>query len=508
MQLPALLIAGLAGMAALLPAAAPAAPPAMAAPAPAAWKSTLRWRDLRPLETLPRGQWWRVYDDPALHRLVAAATSGNQDLRKAVARFDQARATARVARSRFFPDINASPSALYQRTSENMASPFPLIGLSYEGWNLNAPLDLSYEVDLWGRVRRQFEAARADAAAAAAAMESALLSIQAETAQNTFRLRAIDREAAAIGNIIAAWREELEIVRARIRAGAGSDLEEQQALSDLAAAEAEAEALAAQRAELENALAVLTGLPAPEFAVARSTALPPVPAIPPGLPSDLLERRPDIARAERALSAAAARFGVASTALFPSLRLAGNGGFMGTDFSNLFESISRQWSIGPSVSLPLFAGGRNRAALEQARAVHEEALAAYRQAVLVAFADVESQLAALSRLAAQEEAIRRSLGHALKGAEIARTRHKAGTSPWLEVLVANRSVLALERRVAQVSGQRLIASVALIKALGGGWNQSLPVVVPVQTPDPASLPPAKPPLLKRLFRRPANASAP
>ena len=468
---------------------------------PGGWKESVAWRRVQPLEGLPRGEWWRVYKDAELNRLMGAAVAGNQELRGAVARFDSARAGARVARSRFFPDINAVPSALHQRTSENMASPFPLRGLSYEGWNLNAPVDLSYEVDLWGRVRKAFEGAQAEAAGAAAAMESVRLAMQAELAQNYFRLRAIEGEQAVLDAVVGLWREELEIVKTRIRAGSGSEQDEEAALAELESAASQASGLAADRVQLENAIAVLAGVAAPEFRVAARARMPAVPVIPAGMPSDLLERRPDIAQAERALEAATAKFGVASLALYPSLRIAGNGGFMGSDFGNLFETISRQWSIGPTVSLPLFAGGRNRAAQEAARAAHEGALAAYRQSVLTAFADVETQLGQAKLLAEQEASQSRAVKHAERAAEIAATRHRAGTVAYVEVLIANRTALVVKRAQQVLAGRRLIASVALVKALGGGWQQTMPVVVPEQTADPASLPPAKVPLLKRVFGR-------
>jgi multidrug efflux system outer membrane protein len=475
-------------------------PPAPRTAAPPQWKTPVQWRALQPLENLPRGEWWRIYDDPVLHGLMRSVGSGNQQLRQAVAKFDQARAVARVARSRFFPEANLTPSALYQRTSENMASPFPLLGLSYEGWNLNVPVDFSYEIDLWGRVRKQFAGAQAEAGASAAAMESVLLSVQAEAAQNYFRMRALEQEEGALERVVAAWREELAIVRARVKAGTGSELDEQQAMAELEAAAVQATGLASEREQLENALAVLVGEAAPSFRLEAAKRLPDVPSVPPGVPSDLLERRPDIARAERALAAAAAKVGVASMALYPSVRIAGNAGFMGTGFGNVFDGISRAWSFGPSISLPLFAGGRNRANLEQARAAHDEALAAYRQSVLIAFAEVESQLVVLRRLSEQQAAQGRAVAHAQRAAEIAAARHKAGTSPYVDVLVANRTVLALERSGQQLAGQRLIASVALVKALGGGWQQSLPVAIPSQPPDPDAIP-AEKSKLRRWFQR-------
>lgn len=472
--------------------------------APRHYKAAPQWREMRPLETLPRGAWWTVFKDKTLNQLLDSATRHNQELKAAVARFDQARAAARIARSQFFPALGAGATAQHQGTSANMPSAFPLNGVRYEGASFDVPLDLTYEIDLWGKVRRQFEGARADAAAAAAAMQSVLLSLQADVAQNYFRLRAVDEEILTLREAVM-WRgKALDIATAKVKAGAGSELEQAQSEAELASARTELAGLQTQRDQLENAIAVLSGTLAPEFHLqAREGSQGAPPEIPAGLPSDLLERRSDVAQAERRLAAANAQIGVAKAWFFPSIKLIGNGGFLSGELSSLFVTESQKWGIGPSVSLPLFSGGRGRANLEAVRAAHDEALALYRQSVLTAFADVENQLAALRNLSAQFASQTKARAAAMDAVNFAMKRYEAGSSPYLEVIDASRSALAAKRALDQIRGQRLIATVALVKALGGGWNQSLPVEIPASAPDPdaTSATPAKPGLLKRMFGR-------
>lgn len=472
----------------------------------ATYKAGPVWREMRPLESLPRGSWWNVFKDPVLHRLELRATAESQQLRTAVARFDQARATARVARSEFFPSGTLGMNIYNQRTSANAPSPIPLDGLRYEGWHFEVPLDLTYEVDLWGRVRRHYETASERALAEAAAMQNVLLSLQAEVAQNYFRLRALEGEIATVREAIG-WRKRwVDVVEGRVQAGAGSELELAQAETEYAAAQTEVQALSNQRDQLENAIAILCSADPSSFSIGPSgKLLSQPPAVPAGLPSDLLERRPDVARAERLLIAANAQLGIAQRAWYPSIKLIASGGLLSGDFSSLFESESGKWNLGPTVSLPILSAGKNKANLERARASCDEALAQYRLSILTAVGDVENQLTALDHLREQSSAQNRTLEAAERAAELANTRHTAGSSPYLEVIEASRTALTAKRGVHQVAGQRLIATVALIKALGGGWHQSLPVTVPRQTPDPdAKSQPAeakKPGVLKRIFTR-------
>jgi multidrug efflux system outer membrane protein len=445
------------------------------------------WRAATPSAHLPKGSWWTVFHDSRLNSLVAAATANNQQLKAAIARFDQARAAARMARGDFFPNVSLPLSAETQQTSENMPSPFPLNGLRYDGPAYNAPLDFSWELDLWGKIRRQNEGAQADAAAAADAVHNILLGIQAEVAMNYFKLRTLDNEMRIVREAVG-WRNEaLKIAKARVQAGAGSELEQAQAETEVATAEAEISALQAQRDQLENVLAILIGTNASGFNVSASNGgISSPPSIPTGMPSDLLERRPDISQAERALEAATARIGVAKAQFFPSIKLMGRGGFQSGDIDILFEPTSLMWSLGPSISVPLFSGNKNRWNLTKSKAVHDEALANYRQAFLGALADVESSLSAIRNLGIQAESQGRARTSAEKAAQLAKTRYEAGTSPYLDVIEANRTTLTTQRATAQIAGQRLIATVGLIKAIGGGWDQKVTAPMPATTPDPAA----------------------
>lgn len=445
------------------------------------------WRAATPSAHLPKGAWWTVFRDTKLNSLVAAATANNQQLKAAIARFDQARAAARMARGDFFPSLSLPLMAETQQTSENMPSPFPLNGLRYDGPAYNAPLDFSWELDLWGKIRRQNEGARADAAAAADAVHNILLGIQAEVAMNYFKLRTLDNEMRIVREAVG-WRNEaLKIASARVQAGAGSELEQAQAETEVASAEAEISALQAQRDQLENVLAILIGTSASSFHVSAATGtISSPPGIPTGMPSDLLERRPDISQAERALEAATARIGVAKAQFFPSIKLMGRGGFQSGDIDILLEPTSLMWSLGPSISVPLFSGNKNRWNLTKSKAMHDEALATYRQAFLGALADVESSLSSIRNLGIQADAQGRARASAEKAAQLAKTRYEAGTSPYLDVIDANRTTLTTQRATAQIAGQRLIATVGLIKAIGGGWDQKAPAPIPATTPDPAA----------------------
>lgn len=451
------------------------------------YKVPTNWRAVRPLDGLPKGAWWRVFGDTILNGLMERATANNQTLKAAIARFDLARAGTGIARSAFFPTANVNAAITTQKTSPNMPSPFPLRGLHYDGPSYSVPLELSWELDLWGKIRRQVQAARADAAASADLMQNVLLGIHADVAMNYFRIRAIDAELLTVHEAVGWRKQALDIARARVRAGAGSELEQAQAETEVATAEAELGALQNQRDQLENGIALLLGTNPSSFKIAATRSLPSTPPrIPAGVPTDLLERRPDVAAAERQLASATAQIGATKANFFPSIKLIGTGGFLSGDIDRLFDVHSTNWNFGPSVSIPLFAGGKTRAHMEKVRAQHDEALANYRQAILVSFSEVENALASIRNLAAQSEAQHRARGSARQAASLAHTRYEAGTSPYLDVIEANRTVLQTQRACVTLEGQRLIASVSLIKALGGGWDQSLPVAVPATTPDPAA----------------------
>ena len=428
------------------------------------------WKPAAPADAVARGDWWRLFDDPVLDGLERQAARNNQDLKAAAARVTQARALARVARSEFFPALGLDPSASRSRASEQALNPLP----HRLGDDFHVPLDLTYELDLWGRVRRSFEGAGADAQARLAAFENTLLILKADVAQNYFALRTLDTERAILRNTLKLRREALDLVNSRYHGGAASELDVSRAETELDSTEAEALAVDRGRAQAEHALAVLLGKPAGEFTLGEmplaENTLPPI--LPPGLPGDLLERRPDIAEAERALAAANARIGVAKAAFFPVVRLTGAAGFDSADVDSLFNWESRVWSLGPSITLPLFQGGRNRANLKHSQAVFEENVALYRRQILTAFREVQDALTDARLLDRQAKAQDRSRAGARKTADISNTRYRAGLVSYFEVVESERTALAAERDSARIVGQRLLTSVQLIKALGGGWADS------------------------------------
>ncbi len=436
--------------------------------APATFRDAPEWKEAAPADALAKGRWWELFNDAALNALVERATTNNQSLRAALARFDQARAAARITRGGLLPSLELNPDAKRERFSQNQIPDFNLTHAT----TLRVPLDLSYEIDLWGRVRRSFESARADAQASAADFHNALLSVQADTAQNYFNLRAIDRQRVVVRESIKLRREARNILQGRVDAGTAPELDLARADTEVASAEVDMARLERQRNSLETALAILTGTAAPQFAVVEANEkIAALPTIPPALPSELLERRPDIASAERQLAAANARIGVAKAAFFPVLRLTGSAGFASAELDSLFNWDSRVWSIGPSISLPIFAGGRNRANLARARGAFEEAAARYRQQVLVAFGEVQENLTALKLLAAEAEAVARTREAALRTYEYSRIRYEGGVVSYLEVIESQRTLLLAELDAARLLGQRQSTAIQLIKALGGGWNE-------------------------------------
>jgi multidrug efflux pump len=437
---------------------------------PAAFRDAPAWKEAAPADAHSKGRWWDIFNDPALSELIECATTNNQSLKASLARFDQARAAARITRSEFFPTLNFNPEFERKRFSPNENPSFGDITAS----TIRTPLDLSYEIDLWGRVRRSFQSARAEAQASAADVHNTLLSIQAEVAQNYFTLRAIDRQRATTRISIRLRREARDILQARVNAGATPELDLARADTAVATAEVEMNRLERSRNSTEVALAVLTGAAAPQFDLAEiDEKVLPLPAVPPALPSVLLERRPDVAAAERHLAAANARIGVAKAAFFPVLRLTGSAGFVSAELDSLFNWESRVWSLGPSLSLPIFAGGRNRANLARARGAFEESAALYRQQLLVAFGEVQENLTALKILSTEAEAVARAQDAAQRTLQFASARYEGGVASYLEVIESQRTLLVAELDAAQLHGRRQATLVQLIKALGGGWSSEL-----------------------------------
>jgi outer membrane protein, multidrug efflux system len=425
------------------------------------------WKIATPQAHLPKGNWWEIFGDEVLSRLETEATAANQDLKAAAARFEQARAVADVARSGLFPRVGVSFQPVEQHDSKNRPTGGKP-GQTYDSFTL--PFDLSYEVDLWGRVRHTVESATAQKEASADDVESARLAIQAEVAADYFALRALDADKSLLLSSIEAYRKSLGLVRNRRAGGMVSDLDVAQAETVLKTTEAQLPDNALQRAKFQNALAVLTGKNASLFRIEeRPLDLAPL-AVPPGLPSELLERRPDIAAAERRMASANANIGVAKAAFYPAIKFNGLAGLQSADVSMLFDWPSRFWAVGPSLTLPLFQGGQLTANLRQSEAAHDETVAKYRAIVLAAFADVENNLAAEYLLASEYAQELAALQSARRQLEIANNRYREGLVTYLDVATAQNLTLGIERTGERLRGQQLVAAVALIKSLGGGWQ--------------------------------------
>lgn len=434
--------------------------------------STNEWKVAAPEAHLPKGSWWEIFGDPELNRLEGQAAEANQQLQVAAARFAQARANADVARSGLFPHIGAGFAATRQRASENRPSNLTgeAVGNSPTYNTFVLPFDLSYELDLWGRVRRQTESSRAAAQAAAADLEAVRLVVAAEVAADYFAVRVLDAETAALRASIEAYRKALELTRNRRAGGLASDLDVSQAETVLNVAQAQLPAVELARQKLAHALAVLTGQPATLFQLPPAPLNTDPPVIPAELPSALLERRPDVAAAEERMAAANAAIGVAQAAFFPTVRFNGLAGLQSVDIGSFFDWPSRFWAVGPSLSLPLFDSGQRRARLRMSKAAYDETVARYRDTVLRAFAEVEDQLAAQRLLAAQFDQEVAALASARKQLELAENRYRSGLVSYLHVTAAQNAVLERERAVARLRGQRFAAAVALVKSLGGGFS--------------------------------------
>ncbi len=427
------------------------------------------WKTAEPADTSVRGAWWDIFSDPKLDDVIVRALEANQDLRAAAARVEQARASAGLARSNFWPQVAAHGIGIREQTSSTTDIVFPnTLTTTYR-----APLTISWELDLFGRVRHLNASARAEAEASAATFESVRLALTTDVAATYFSLRALDYELSLVRDGIGLRRRARDLAQSRYSLGHAAELDLVRAEAELAATEAELAALANRRAAHQHALAVLLGATAPDFAIASTPAeLGAPPLIPAGLPAGLLERRPDIAAAERGLAAATARIGVARAAFFPAISLTGSAGYVSGEIDQLFRVDSRIWSIGPSLYLPIFQGGRNRAQLQRSSAAYEEAVAVYRQRVLVAFREVQDALTATQLLSEQSTAQERALVASRRAVGLAQTRYNAGLVSFLEVIDAQRTLLTTERTSAQLGALRLNTSVALIKALGGGWQVS------------------------------------
>ena len=441
--------------------------------APADDPSSVAWQAAQPSDAAPRGQWWEIFGDTRLNALEQQVESSNQTILAAAANFRAARAAVVGARSAFFPMLTAAPFFTRSRASQTLkksASTGANAGSTGTANEYALPLDASYELDLWGRVRNNVGAVTADAQASAADLATALLSMQAELAQDYFQLHALDAERQILDESAASYRQSLEETRALFRAGIDSEEDVARAETQLNTTVAQASDLGVARAAFEHAIAVLVGKPPANLSlpVAPLTAHPP--AVPAGVPSSLLERRPDIAAAERRVAAANAQIGIARTAYFPRLTLAAAGGWESSQVSHWFDWPGRFWSVGPQLAATLLDGGARRAQTDQARAAFDEATANYRQTVLSAFQGVENNLAALRILDEEARQQRVAVDSARHLLDLAHTRFTTGIDSYLNVITAQTALLSNRETEQHIQLRQMTASIGLLKALGGGWT--------------------------------------
>jgi NodT family efflux transporter outer membrane factor (OMF) lipoprotein len=435
---------------------------------PAAYKEAdgTDWKAAEPADALSRGQWWTMFGDPTLDGLEAKVADANQNLKAAFARFEQARAEAEIARAQYYPTLGSNGQFTRQQISKTIANTRP--ENLYNDGLFN--LDFSYEVDLWGRVRNSVASAEAQAQASAGDLASLDLSIRAELASDYFTIRGDDTQQTVLDETVKAYQKAYDLTVKRHDGGAVAEADVDQAETQLENARTQAEDTRLRRAQLEHAIAILIGVPPASFSLPAEPLHATPPAVDPGLPASLVERRPDVAAAERRAASANANIGVARAAFFPQLNLSAMGGFESASAARLFTKPSRTWSVGPVASLPIFDGFQRNGVLDQAHAEFDEAAANYRQNVLDAFRDVEDNLAALRQLekeAATQAGAVASSGRALNQAQL---RYTGGLVTYLEVVTNENTALQAQLAAADIAARRMTASVALVKALGGGWN--------------------------------------
>jgi multidrug efflux system outer membrane protein len=421
--------------------------------------------------------WWSIFKDPDLDALEAAALAANQDVRAAFARVGQARALSDVANAGFWPTLSANPSLTRNRTSETAG------GTSRTQTSYAVPIELAYELDLWGRVRRLSEAADEATKFSAAEFAVALQTVEANVALNYFTLRGLDTQAEMLTKSLALYRQQVELVRKKSVAGLVPRSDLLQAQTEVEAAAVQLTEVRRQRANVEHALATLTGRAPAEFSLPAKPLTTVVPIVPAGLPSELLGRRPDVASAEHRLIAANADIGQAKANYYPRLTLTGSAGFSTIDAAKVVSWESRVWSLGPSLNLPLFQGGKLDASLEGARQRHAEAQASYRTAVLTAFRDTEDALNDLHHRAEAAETQARMVASARETVRLVELQYRSGLAPYYQLMDAQRTLLASELAATQIQNQRLNSTIGLIKALGGGWKETASPTLPPAAND-------------------------
>lgn len=436
----------------------------------AQFKAVEGWRPAAPSDAIARGAWWEIYQDAQLNQLVERLNRSNQTIAQYEAQYRQAQALVRSSRASLFPtlDLNASKNRSAQGTGSSSSS------LSNNSSGIrdtyNAQLGVSWEVDVWGKLRRGLEADSASAQASEADLAAMRLSQQSELVQNYLQLRVIDEQKRLLEATVEAYQRSLKLTENQYRAGISGPDAVAQARTQLKSTQADLIDLAWQRAQFENAIAVLMGMAPAEFNLPVSESIPNLPAIPVGVPSALLERRPDVAAAERSVMAANANIGVAKAAYFPDLTLSMSGGYSSSSFSNWISLPNRFWSVGPQLALTLFDAGKRSAEVDRVEAVYDQTVAQYRQKVLDSFQEVENYMTQL-KVYEQEAGVRNeALAAARESLRLTNNQYKAGLIGYLDVVNVQATALSNERSVLNVLQSRLVASVQLIAALGGGWQ--------------------------------------
>jgi NodT family efflux transporter outer membrane factor (OMF) lipoprotein len=455
--------------------------PAAPAPAPDAWKTQPPWQQAAPKDSIPKGEWWKIFNDAELNAYEEQLLKANQSLVAARDRLEQARSLARVATSGFFPQLSTDPSAVRERGSGNRplngASPAAVNGVfqqvpPYTQSVYTVPFSINYEVDLFGRVRRNVEAANATLQSTAADLQNSQLVLTAELAADYFSLRELDAEYNVVQESVDYQRKGLDLVNRRHDGGVASGLEVAQQAALLDATTSQLALVQQSRAQYEHAIAVLLGEPASSQSVRVAPLQATPPPIPLGVPSDVLQRRPDIATAERQMAYQNAQVGLARAAFYPQITLSGSGGWQSKEIAPLLNAPSLFWSLGADALEPIVEGGRNRANLAAARAAYDQAVANYRASVLTAFQQVEDGISNLSTLQLALTTQGAAVEDARRALAIANNRYVGGVTTYLDVITAQTTLLSSQRLETQLLGQQMVSAVYLVKALGGGWDAS------------------------------------
>ena len=448
-------------------------------PTPAAFKEqppapspgAEQWQPANPADQASRGKWWEIFGDPELNQLEEQVATSNQDLKVYEARFREARAAIRFNRASQFPTISTAPTIAYTKSTDYSPS-FPSKINETSTGEYVLPFDLSYELDLWGRVRRTVAAAREEAQATSGDYEGAKLSLEAELAMDYFELRSADAQKQLLDDTVKAYTDDVQLTTHRFKGGAAPRSDVAQAQTQLDTTRVQDTDVTVQRAQFEHAIAILIGKPPADFSLPETPLNNHPPTIPPGLPSELLQRRPDIAAAERRMAEANQQIGIAKAAYFPTVSLEGTAGFAGTQGANWFTWPAGFWALGPVLAQTLFDAGRRRPTSESARANYDATVATYRQTSLTAFQEVEDNLAALRILQNEAQQQDQAVASAKDSLHLFTNRYKGGVDTYLQVITAQTIELANERNAIDILRRQMDASVLLVKALGGGWDAS------------------------------------